>query len=270
VARYQGRIRYFQLWNEPNIYPEWGEQNVNPEAYTDLLCRAAARAREANPDVKIIAAALSPTINMDGRNMNDLIFLQRMYDAGAAGCFDILAAQGYGLFSGPTDQRLRPVVINYPHNLLLRDVMVRNGDAEKPLWISEMGWNTVPDGMPMPFGQVTEEQQARYGVEAFARAQKEWPWVGVVNYWFFKRAADFERGEPFYYFRMFEPDFTPLPVYDELREYLPDAAADPPEPYGAWYFIWQSLRPLLSLSGGVLLFFGLLRRWTPAGPPQDP
>ena len=24
VDRYQGRVRYYQLWNEPNIYPEWG------------------------------------------------------------------------------------------------------------------------------------------------------------------------------------------------------------------------------------------------------
>ena len=26
--------------------------------------------------------------------------------------------------------------------------MVRNGDADKPIWISEMNWNAVPDEMP--------------------------------------------------------------------------------------------------------------------------
>jgi hypothetical protein len=68
-----------------------------------------------------------------------------MYAAGAGACFDVMSAQGYGLWSGPTDQRLRPTVINYPHNLYLRDIMVRQGDAAKPIWISEMGWNVAPE-----------------------------------------------------------------------------------------------------------------------------
>ena len=61
VSRYRDRITYFQLWNEPNIYPEWGEQLVSPEAYTELLCLGYRRAKEANPDAVILAGALSPT-----------------------------------------------------------------------------------------------------------------------------------------------------------------------------------------------------------------
>lgn len=263
VGRYRGRVTYFQLWNEPNIYPEWGEQNVDPAAYTNLLCTGYHRAKAANPQAIILAGAMAPTIAIDGRNLNDLIFLQRMYDAGAGECFDILTAQGYGLFSGAWDQRLRPVVINYPHNLLLRDVMVRNGDAAKPIWISEMGWNAVPDGLPQVFGQVTEQVQAQYAVEAYQRAQQEWPWVGVINSWFFKRATDGERGEPMYYFRLVEPDFTPLPVYEALREYLPDAAASPPTPRSNFYYTWIRLRPLLGLGSGALLFFLALQLWSP-------
>ncbi|MEI2612538.1 MAG: hypothetical protein V9G20_28185 [Candidatus Promineifilaceae bacterium] len=106
--------------------------------------------------------------------------------------------------------------------------MVRNGDAAKPIWISEVGWNVVPDGIPPVFGQVTEDLQAQYAVEAYQRAQTEWPWVGVVNTWFFKRATDTEKDQPMYYFRLVEPDFTPLPVYDALKGYLPDAAAISP------------------------------------------
>ena len=37
VSRYHGRIRYYQIWNEPNIYPEWGSGTINPEAYVELL-----------------------------------------------------------------------------------------------------------------------------------------------------------------------------------------------------------------------------------------
>jgi len=56
-------------------------------------------------------------------------------------------------------------------------------------------------------------------VLAYQRVQREWPWVGVVNFWFFKRATDQEKDQSWYYFRMVEPDFTPLPVYDALKAY---------------------------------------------------
>ncbi|MBN1661523.1 MAG: hypothetical protein JXA93_24230, partial [Anaerolineae bacterium] len=50
--------------------------------------------------------------------------------------------------------------------------------------------------------------------------QQEWPWLGVINVWFFKRASDAERDQAWYYFRLVEPDFTPLPVYDVLASYI--------------------------------------------------
>jgi polysaccharide biosynthesis protein PslG len=263
VSRYRDQITYFQLWNEPNIYPEWGEQTVNPEAFTELLCTGYRRAKEVNPEAVILAGALSPTISLSGRDLNDLIFLQRMYQAGAGDCFDIFSAQGYGLWSGPTDRRLRPTVINYPHVLLLRDVLVANGDAEKPIWISEAGWNTVPDGMPAPYGQVTLEQQARYAVDAYALAQAEWPFVGVINYWFFKRPSDAEMDQPWYYFRLLEPDFTATPAYRALVDYATSPEAQVVEPRPGIFYFWQQFRPLLALLGGAVLFHELLRRLTP-------
>jgi polysaccharide biosynthesis protein PslG len=59
VSRYRDQITYFQLWNEPNIYPEWGEQTVNPEAFTELLCTGYRRAKEVNPEAVILAGACS-------------------------------------------------------------------------------------------------------------------------------------------------------------------------------------------------------------------
>ena len=40
AQRYQGRITHYQVWNEPNIFPEWGNNFVDPARYTELLCRA--------------------------------------------------------------------------------------------------------------------------------------------------------------------------------------------------------------------------------------
>ncbi len=224
VSRYAGRIKFYQMWNEPNIYPEWGEAPVSPEAYTELLCHAYGRAKETDPEVVVLSGALAPTLALDERNFNDLVFLQRMYDAGAGDCFDILSMQGYGLWSGPTDRRQRPTMINYARNVLVRDMMVQNGDEHKAIWISEMNWNPVPDEVLTQgvYGQVTLEQAARYAPLAYQRAQDEWPWIGVINFWFFKRASDAEKDQEWYYFRMAEPDFTLLPVYYTMQEYILD------------------------------------------------
>jgi len=40
------------------------------------------RAQAVDPEIVVIAGALAQTISLDGRDLSDLIFLQRMYDAG--------------------------------------------------------------------------------------------------------------------------------------------------------------------------------------------
>ncbi len=221
VRRYKDRIRYYQIWNEPNIYPEWGERPVSPEEYTELLKVGYTRVKDACPECVVLSGALAQTIPLGPRDLNDFIFLQRMYDAGAGEYFDVLAMQGYGLWSGPTDRRMRPRVLNFSRPLYLREIMVQNGDAHKPIWITEMNWNAPPPDFPdKQFGFVTPEQQARYAVLAYQRAQKEWPWLGVVNAWFFKRATDAEQNQARYYFRLVEPDFAPMPVYQALKDHM--------------------------------------------------
>jgi hypothetical protein len=237
VSRYRGRIPAYQLWNEPNVYPEWGEQPVDPVGYTELLCEGYRRAKEADPNAILISGALAPTVSLHpgpgpAQGMNDLVFLQRMYDAGAAACFDVLSVNDYMLWSGPTDRRLRPLNINFSRPVYIRDIMVTNGDADKAIWIGEMNANAVPDDPSIAglgaYGQVTLEQQARYAPLAYQRIREEWPWVGVVNFWFFKRADERERDQAMYYFRMVEPDFTPMPVYGAMKDY---ATSIPPDLY---------------------------------------
>jgi hypothetical protein len=220
VSRYKGRINYYQIWNEPNIYPEWGEAAVDPEAYTELLKVGYTRAKEADPDVVILSAGLAPTTEVSERNLMDLVFLQRMYDAGAADYFDILSVQGYGLWNGPTDRRIEADRANFGRVMLIRELMVQNGDAHKPIWASEVGWNALPkefDGFPY-YGRVSEELQADYTAAAYRLAQEEWPWMGVMSYWFFRRPSDHENNQAFYYFRMMEPEFYAYPVYYAMKE----------------------------------------------------
>ncbi len=236
AERYKGRITHYQIWNEPNIYPEWGENFVDPAGYTELLCRTHDALKEVDPNIVVVSGAIAPTISLDGFfGFSDLIFLQEIYDNGGGDCFDVVSAQGYGLFSGPTDRRLRATSVNVARHTYYRDIMVQNGDAHKPIWLSEAAWNHTLDAeLPRDqidafsrFGNVTQQQAADYMPMFYDRIQQEWSWVGGVSYWFFTRKDPFEADQSFYYFRMVEPDyqpetprFTPLPVYDSVKEYI--------------------------------------------------
>lgn len=235
AERYRGRIHHYQVWNEPNIYPEWGNNFVDPVAYTELLCRTYDALKAVDPDIVVISGALAPTNALDGFfGYSDFIYLQNMYDAGAGDCFDVLSMQGYGLNSGPTDHRYRLTTVNYARTEQIRDIMVVNGDADKAIWISEAAWNPVPTEAENPdiadrynYGQVTLDQAARWMPIAYQRAQTDWPWVGVINYWFFTRPHDFEANQSWFYFRMVQPDysperptFTPLPIYHSMTDYI--------------------------------------------------
>jgi len=230
LRRYKGKLRFLQIWNEPNLTPEWGDCptcGVDPAAYTQLLCTAYERAKSVDPNAVIISGAMGQTLTLNRfpptGGMNEFIFLQRMYDASAGKCFDVMSVNAYGLGSGPTDRRLRFNVTNFARPMYLRDVMVKNGDEHKPIWLAEVGWNAVPNDPKIiqagEFGRVTLQQQGEYLVRAYQRIREEWPWAGVAFAWFFKPADEHERNQAKYYFRLVDPDFTPLPAYDAIKAY---------------------------------------------------
>lgn len=226
ASHFRDRVRHYQIWNEPNIHPEWGNQPVSPEAYAILLKSAATAIREADPEAVIVLAAMASTTtytgdSRSGGGLNDLVYLDRLYRAGAAPFFDVLAVQGYGLWSGPMDRRMHPLVINFGRVQFVRDLMVRHRDSEKPIWISEMNWNAVPEHQDAPFGRVSLALQARNLPLAYERI-KEWPWLELANVWYLKRAEpDWEeKGDPQAHFRLMTYDGVLMPAYWSMKAYL--------------------------------------------------
>lgn len=222
VRHYEGRIHYIQVWNEPNIFPEWGDQPVDPAAYVDLLSIAYRRVKSVDPDIYVLSAPLA--INLEDfparRNLNDLIFLEEMYQAGASDYFDILSANAFGMDRPPTDPP-HPDVLNFRRVELQREIMVRYGDDEKPIWFNEYGWNAAPANFPphkLIWQRVSEEQQARWTVEGIEWAREHWPWAGVFNIWYFRQIGDRPPERADYYFRMVDVDFTPRRVYKAVQQ----------------------------------------------------
>ena len=223
VKRFKEKgIHYYQIWNEPNIFPEWGNNKPDPAGYARLLKLGYQRAKEADPGAVVLSAPLAITLERSDRNLSDLEFLRGMYQAGAKDSFDVLSANGYGLSLPPTDPP-DPEKLNFQRVTLARKIMEDNGDAAKPVWLDEFGWTSpppeiTPDKDPdrLKWGRVTEQQQTDYTRDAIAMA-RQWPWVGVINLWYFRQ--DGTRNSPAqseYYFRMVNPDFSPTPLYAEI------------------------------------------------------
>ena len=62
VDHYRGQIDHLIIWNEPNLGLEWGFRSPNPAEYAEMLRVTYVRAKEADPRVKVLGGALSPTM----------------------------------------------------------------------------------------------------------------------------------------------------------------------------------------------------------------
>ncbi|MBN1249732.1 MAG: O-antigen ligase family protein [Anaerolineae bacterium] len=182
AERYADELMYYQIWHNPNLADGWGAE-ANAFAYADLLARAAAAIRAADPDARIVLGSLAPTTEVGQRNFAEDLFLEMLYDAGAADDFDVVAVQPYGFQTGPDDRRVDREVLNFSRVLLVRQIMEARGDAHKAIWVSNFGWNSKPAGWPGPpsiWGEVDEATQAAYTLAALERVEREWPWMGVL------------------------------------------------------------------------------------------
>ena len=183
AARYGDTVQFYIIWDEPNLTTHWGNQPVNPDAYGALLSAAATAIRSADSDAVIVAAPLAPTVESGPMNIADHLFLQQLYESDAASAFDIAAAKPYGFARSPNERTVANETLNFSRLILLREVMVRNGDDHKAIWAGNWGWNSLPPewaGEPSIWGDVSAAQQADYTVAALERARLEWPWLGVA------------------------------------------------------------------------------------------
>ena len=142
AGRYRGEVGRIIVWNEPNLSLEWGGRKVDPADYTAMLRVVYPAVKAANPQVEVVAAGLAPTLATESsaEGLNDISYLSRMYDAGAAKYFDALSMHAYGGTNAPdTDPNFANRV--FRHVEKQHDLMVARGDGGKPVYITEGGWN---------------------------------------------------------------------------------------------------------------------------------
>ncbi len=190
--RYRGRIRAYQIWNEPNLAREWGGRTPSAAEYVVLLKVAYQRLKSADPGAMVISAGLSPTGSQPPEAIPDDLYLKQMYQAGASAYFDVLGLHAPG-FKAPPEMSPEEVMANqevyghgrwfcFRHVEDLRQIMVQYGDADKQVAVLEFGWTTDPrPDSPYNWHAVDEATQADYLVRAYQYAKGHWsPWIGLM------------------------------------------------------------------------------------------
>jgi hypothetical protein len=157
---------------------------------------------------------MAPTIEPDGSpwGLNDLIYLERMYEAGAADYFDGLAVHTYGL-TFPPEAEPGPDLLNFRRVELVRQVMVDYGDAETGMFITESGWNDHPRWTRA----VRPSLRIDYTIRAVEYAEENWPYVEVLALWAFRFPAPTKSYMD--YFTLVTPEFVNKPIYEAIQDY---------------------------------------------------
>ncbi|MDX1524226.1 MAG: hypothetical protein R3264_21530, partial [Anaerolineae bacterium] len=210
VERYRGRVRGYIIWNEPNLAIEWGGQPPDPAAFTALLRVGYEAVKAGDPEALVVAAGLAPTNSNGPEAMDERLFLQAMYEAGASPFFDVLAAHPYSFGQAPEAPASDSEHPAFRRLAELRATMVDNGDAHKPVWITEMGW-TVDAPPEQPDIGVSPAQQARYLVQALDLIRRDWPWVELITVWNLSRPGP---ETPFGGYSLLDPTGQPRPAYE--------------------------------------------------------
>ncbi len=197
VTRYADRVRYWQMWNEPNITDFW--TGTMSQYRTEILEPGAAAARSAHPGVQVVSPGLA---NL--RNWRDW-FREAMK---AAGAIDIINHHNY---ANDGREVLEDLERDRPRQPSLRTLMAELGVDGKPFWLTETGRRT------------NQGNQLEYYEDVVAvLGEKSW----VSRLFFFHYWDGPGQGDGG--FGIVNEDFSPKPAYLFLRSALrsvPRAAA---------------------------------------------
>jgi hypothetical protein len=204
MQRYKDKIKHWEVWNEPDSHIYWAAQD-GLKSYCALLKDVYLAAKEIDPDCKIL----------NGGFANGIASVNHLYDNGAKDYFDILNIH---IFESPLNAGAIKRILAYPK--LAYKIMKRNGDADKKIWITEIGCPGVKRGTKVKnwwLGRnTTEKEQARWVREVFTELIR---YAAVEKvFWAFFRDCKGHWDNGVDYFGLVHWDFSPKPSFSAYQE----------------------------------------------------
>jgi hypothetical protein len=177
VGHFGSEVTYYEIWNEENISDFWAE-GPSPAGYAKLLETSYVAIKGIDPSAQVMFGGVS---------RNDVGFVQQTYGAidrlfpktasRDNHFFDILGVHPYTGSRSPAALASNGVYKdqwgtmdeNFLGIELLHNLLAKEGEGWKHLYIGEYGFTTAQDEA---FGPVPDATRAKYLTEAFSLAAK--------------------------------------------------------------------------------------------------
>lgn len=182
VRLYPNQISAVELFPRANTIDGWNT-TPNPQAYLEIYKQTSATLNEINPKILLIAGGLVPIdITDNSGQVNDLEYLQTLYDAGAKELIPIISLR-YSKISGmPIDKPNADDSEVFRHYESIRSVMIENGHEAGTIWITGFSWpvysQTLENGVVNTSAHKADSQ-ARWFAQAYQLARSQL-YIGAV------------------------------------------------------------------------------------------
>lgn len=158
AERYAGRVQAYQIWDEPNLRRNWNcERRMCDTDYLFMLGESFALIKDIDPDALVISAGLAPTRFNDRINaVDDRLYLETLLSRGLDTVVDGIGIHPGGEANPPdavccdqppgVESHYENDSFYFQDNLTAyRDLIVRYGASDIPLWVTKFGWGTAED-----------------------------------------------------------------------------------------------------------------------------
>lgn len=208
VNRYKSKVKYWGIWNEPNLknFFALGKDRF----VAQVLLPGAQAVRAADP----AAFLVGPDLSHKTETGSEWYFWMKYILDNAGGHFDVISHHLYEDHG-----------VYYMYELLeegdklipaVKTIIAESGQGGKPFWITETGW---------PTHKYSETTQANRFLDMLhARARKNYP----EKVFFYELIDDARQGvDPFGILRS---SLEPKPAYHTYRDYIAGLLPDPGAP----------------------------------------
>ena len=205
VAHFKERIRHWEVWHEPDDAAYWPASDAMT-SYSAFLTEVSAAIRAEDPSAVVHLAALSrrlPTC------------LKEIYQCAAKSAFDVV-------HMNPFVSPLMPDSVGgfrYFYDMVRR-VMTAAGDADKPVWFSQVGAPGMKDPQAAPdwwLGKNPTEVVQEHWVRTVLSEPQRWKGVEKI-FWTALRDHPGRTGHGHDFCGLVRPDFSPKPSFNVFRE----------------------------------------------------
>lgn len=215
ASHYAGKISLFEMGNEPNN-PTFWPPAPNAASYSALLIAGYKGVKAGNPNAKVVTAGLE-----QNSSPNDpIMFATAMYANGVKGYFDYFDMHPYSQPNGPDYINQNVSVPSFSKVQGIKNLMVQEGDKNKQIMITEVGW-------PTSGGQsVSQATQASYISRVYTKIMHEdYQYVPIACiYDFVNDGTDPNNGED--NFGVLNADYSQKPSYTSLQNAASDFSSN--------------------------------------------